>query len=195
MFLGVTGNSGTGQTTVAAAFSALGASVCSLDATGHRLLERNSVRSALARGLYRPDLISLSGPELRRELSLYAIDRPDVMETVEAVLHPLMKRWAFLSRSLLRNREGVWVLEGALIFEMNLDGLLDSVVLVSDTEERSCKRLEKRDGIGRDIVSARWARQLPINRKKYLADHVIDNSGSLAELNEEAKRLYISLTG
>ncbi len=195
MFLGVTGNSGTGQTTVAAAFSALGASVCSLDATGHRLLERSSVRSALAKRLYRPDLISMSGPELRAELSHYAFARPDIMEAVEAVLHPLMKRWTFLSRSLLGNREEVWVLEGALIFELNLDGLLDSVVLVSDTEKRSCKRLEKRDGIGRDIVSARWARQLPLGRKKRLADHVIENSGSLDELNEEAQRLYISLTG
>ena len=194
MFLGVTGNSGTGQSTVAAAFAALGANVCSLDATGHRLLERESIRSVLSMRLYRPDFMSMSGSEVRADLSRSAFAWPDIMEAVEAVLHPLMKRWAMFSRSLLGSLEGVWVLEGALIFEMDLDVLLDSVVLVSDTEERSWKRLAKRDGIDRDIVSKRWARQLPLSRKRCLADHVIENSGSLDELNEEAQRLYISLT-
>jgi dephospho-CoA kinase len=195
MFLGVTGNSGTGQTTVADTFATLGARVCSLDATGHRLLKRNSVRSALAVRLSRPDFMSMSGSEMRAELSRSAFTRTDIMEAVEEVLHPIMRRWALLSRSILENLEGVWVLEGALIFEMGLDGLLDSVVLVCDTEERACKRLEKRDRISSDIVSARWARQLPLSTKRCLAEHVIENRSSLDELIEEARRIYILLTG
>jgi hypothetical protein len=37
--------------------------------------------------------------------------------------------------------------------------------------------------------------QWPIEKKAGLAEHVIENGGSLARLNEKAERLYISLTG
>jgi dephospho-CoA kinase len=195
LFIGVTGNSGTGQTTVARVFSAMGAGVCSLDETGHRLLEREVVRYALAKRLYKPELKSMPGSGVRRELSRTAFSSPGTMDAVEEVLHPLMKRWAVLSRSRLEDIEGVWVLEGALIFEMGLEGLFDRVILVRDTMERSAHRLSARDGIGNEVVTARWARQWTLDRKAGLADCVLENSASLDELNEKARRLYISLTG
>ena len=76
-----------------------------------------------------------------------------------------------------------------------LSQTMDSVILVADTPERASARLQARDGIGSDTVSSRWARQWPIERKRILADHVIENSGTLEELNDSARRLYISLTG
>jgi dephospho-CoA kinase len=192
-FLGVTGNSGTGQSTVAGVFGELGARVCSLDAAGHRLLDRFYVRSDLAMRLYRPELTTLSVVRIREELGLRAFRDVGVMDALESVLHPRMKRWASLGRRMLDGEGGVTVLEGALIYELGLDRLLDRVVVVTDTIERAGSRLENRDGVGTDIVSARWQRQWPIERKAGLADFVLENSGSLGELNDAARNLYISL--
>jgi len=193
MFVGITGNSGTGQSAVAAVFAGMGAVVCSLDGAGHRLLDRKYVRSDLAMKLYRPELTHMTGLSVRTELARSAFTDHGIMEALESVLHPRMRRWASLSRQLLDGSGGVVVLEGALIFELGLDALLDRMVVVTDTERRSAERLRARDGVGPEIVTARWKRQWNLQRKAGLADYVLENRGTLSELNEEAKNLYISL--
>jgi dephospho-CoA kinase len=195
MFVGITGNSGTGQSAVAAVFAGMGARVCSLDETGHRLLDRQYVRSRLAMVLYRPELTSMTGPCVRAELARSAFADGRVMEALESVMHPRMSRWARLSRRLLEGSGGMSVLEGALLFELGLDSLVDRIVVVTDTERRAAERLRSRNGVGPDTVTARWKRQWNLQRKAGLADYVLENRGTLEELNAEAANLYISLAG
>jgi dephospho-CoA kinase len=106
----------------------------------------------------------------------------------------MMIRWAGLCRSVLEGSPGIWVLEGALLFELGLDTLVDMVILVSDSLNRVQERLIDRDRISTDVVVARWAHQWPLSRKRDLADIAVDNCGTLEELTEKAERLYISLT-
>jgi len=194
MFIGITGNSGSGQTTVAEVFERLGARVCSLDETGHRLMERRQVRSALAKSFCRPEFEHFSGAEIRRQLSDSIFLEQELLTLLESVLHPVMIRWAGLCRSVLDDRPGIWVLEGALLFELGLERHADTVILVSDSLNRVQERLIDRDRIDPEIVLARWAHQWSLSRKRHLADIVVDNSGTLEELTEKAERLYISLT-
>lgn len=194
MFIGITGNSGSGQTTVAGVFERLGARVCSLDETGHRLMERRQVRSALAKSFCRPEFEHISGTEIRRQLGDSIFLDQERLTLLESVLHPMMIRWAGICRSTLEGNPGIWVLEGALLFELGLETLVDTVVLVSDSLNRVQERLIERDRIDAEVINARWAHQWPLSRKRHLADIVVDNSGTLEELTEKAERLYISLT-
>jgi len=194
MFIGLTGNSGTGQTTVAGVFQKLGARVCSLDETGHRLMDRRQVRSALAKSFYRPEFEHISGALIRRQLADSIFLEQEHLTLLESILHPMMIRWAGLCRSILEGSPGVWVLEGALLFELGLEKLVDTVILVSDSLNRAQERLVDRDRIDTEVVLARWAHQWPLSRKRHLASIVLDNCGTLEELTEKAERLYISLT-
>ena len=51
-----------------------------------------------------------------------------------------------------------------------------------------------RDGCDADEVERRVASQMPLDEKRALADHVIDNSGSLEETERQVRELYRELT-
>ena len=177
--VGITGNSGCGQTTAAEAASEYCRGVCSLDVTGHRLLDRPYVVSDLARSFYKPELLRLRGDSLRSELRRTVFSDPVEMDRLNSILHPRMKRWAAISAAKLRLLgTGIWILEGALIFEMGLDSLFDLVMVISDTPERSAKRVAERDGITVEEALIRWDHQMSLPEKESAADIVIRNSGT-----------------
>ena len=82
-----------------------------------------------------------------------------------------------------------------MIFELGIETVLDTVVVVADTLERVRERVIERDpDRPADIAESRWRAQWPMQRKIGLADHVIVNDGSLEQLTLSAERLYIALT-
>ena len=190
MLLGLTGCSGTGASTVAGVWKRLGASVCSLDKTGHLFLEKLPVKQKLERELGIPGLSLVTGGEIRGKLREKAFTDSRILQGVNAVLHPRLKRWTAISGAALRNTPGVFVLDAALVFELGLERVTDLTVAVRDTRARSLERLNARDGISTEAAAGRWLGQLDILEKCRRSNFVIDNSGSLEELKGRAEQFY-----
>jgi dephospho-CoA kinase len=191
--VGITGNSGCGQSTAAAFASGFCDGVCSLDVIGHRLLDRSYVASDLALRLCRPDLLRLRGTELRRELGRTAFSDPALMDAVNSVMHPRMLGWARTSAARLRTLRGLWVLEGALIVELGLAPMLDRLIVVRDTIERCAARVTARDGVPETETALRWKMQLPLETKASMADWVIDNAGSKADMRTRIDSIFAGM--
>ncbi|MFO8184839.1 MAG: dephospho-CoA kinase [Candidatus Aegiribacteria sp.] len=176
LLVAITGNSGCGQTTAASFVEGLVTGICSLDRIGHRLLEKEYVLRELEEALGMSDAGTMGKTRLRRKLSGIVFSDPDKMEKLNYVVHPRMKGWAGLCSSILSRRGGIWVLEGALIFELGLDDLFHRTVVIRDTLERCALRLESRDGISREMTENRWSNQMPMEEKVSRGDFVADNS-------------------
>jgi dephospho-CoA kinase len=174
--VGITGNSGCGQSTAAGFASGLCAGVCSLDAVGHRLLDRSYVVSDLAKKLCRMDLLELRGPALRREMGRTAFSDPVLLDAVNSTLHPRMQGWARMAAAKARLLPGIRILEGALIIELGLAPILDRLIVIRDTLERCAERVSNRDGVPEKETALRWRSQLPMEIKTSIADWVIDNN-------------------
>jgi dephospho-CoA kinase len=187
--VGITGNSGCGQSTAAGYASGLCAGVCSLDSVGHRLLERHYVVSDLAMKLCRMDLLELRGPVLRRELGRTAFTDPALLDAVNRTLHPRMQGWARMTAARARVLPGIRVLEGALIVELGLAPLLDRLIVIRDTLERCAERISDRDGVPVTETALRWRSQLPLETKASMADWVIDNTGG----KDDMRALIVSI--
>lgn len=187
MIIGLTGNSGTGASTVAGFWRELGCRVCHLDHAGHRLMEKARVRRAL--GV--PGLEQMSGRQARAAIGGRAFTDPELMERIRLVIHPPMVRWARVSAEAHRNSPGMWVLEGALLYELGLDHIFDLVVAVVDTRERAFLRIFHRDG--QPAGEGRWNHQLPIAEKARRASYVLHNSGDIEHLRETSFSLYNKL--
>ena len=187
MLVGLTGNSGTGTSTVAGFWREAGATVCSLDHTGHRLMEKPRTKVALG---IDPNL---SGPAARALIREKAFTDPSVLARINQVMHPVMTRWACYCAARLRNRPGITVLEGALIFEMGMAGVFDLTVAVVDTPERAFLRIFSRDGVSRAAMQGRWQNQLSPAEKAQRADLVIHNSESIEKLKEVSLSVYAEL--
>lgn len=195
VLVGITGNSGCGQSTAASCASDFAAGVCSLDEVGHRLLRRTYVQAELERELGIHGAADMEPAELRRLLSGMVFGDPSRMALLNGILHPRMVRWARMTSFRLSAFEGVWILEGALIFELGLAELMDCTITVVDTLERCAGRLALRDGITPDSAALRWRSQLPLSEKASRSDHVVENSGDLDYLKRQIVSIFTGFSG
>ena len=70
----------------------------------------------------------------------------------------------------------------------------DAAVLVYASEQQQIERQVSRDGCDRESALQRIRAQLPIERKKAMADVVIDNTGSLEETRRQTMELFERFT-
>ena len=103
---------------------------------------------------------------------------------LEALIHPVVRNQMQLNLKALEH-EPVVVLMIPLLFESGLTGLCSEIWVVSCSEEQQIARMRERDGLNEADARARLAAQWPLPRKQALADLVINNSGSLEQLEQE----------
>ncbi len=190
MLWGLTGCSGTGSSTVAAVWQDLGAEVCSLDRKGHNYLGKLPVKMALESELGIPGLSCMPSDKIRYVLRDVAFASPAILAGINSVLHPRLSRWVAFSTEKLKNKEGIFVLDGALIFELGLEKCFDYLVTVTDELDRVTNRLVTRDGISIDTVAGRWESQISLKGKKFRSHFEIHNSGTELELKKKAELFY-----
>lgn len=179
---GLTGGIGTGKSTVARRFRARGLPVLDADELAREVTAPGSEGlAALARELG-PGVLTPAGALDRAAVARLAFADPAVRGRLEAVTHPRIQalrreRLAALERA----GEPLACSEVPLLVEVNLTEALRPLVVVSASEPHQLQRATARDGTSAEAVQARIAAQLPLRKKIALADHVIDNDGSLAE--------------
>lgn len=86
--------------------------------------------------------------------------------------------------------DAVAVMDIPLLFEGGLEGGFDAVVLVYAPVAVALERLVRQRGMDEAQARARVAAQMPVEEKRRRAEYVIDNSGSLADLEAEVDRVW-----
>jgi dephospho-CoA kinase len=194
--IGLTGNIASGKSTVADVWRRLGATVVDADelaraavAPGSRGLR--AVVAAFGAGVLAADG-SLDRAQLRR--IVFADDA--ARGQLEAIIHPEVAR---LREAAERTaREGgvpVIVHDIPLLFEVGLEDSFDVVVLVDAAEGVRVERLTRIRGLPQAEAEAMVRAQLPASRKIGLADIVLRNDGTRAELERKATEAWRKLTG
>jgi len=112
-------------------------------------------------------------------------------QKINSVIHPLVKReiMARMDRITGSDSQAKVLVEVPLLFEVGWEDIFDTVVVVYADYETCLSRLMDRDGIERLTAAKEIESQLPLNEKVLKADHVIDNSGMLAETKQQVERL------
>jgi dephospho-CoA kinase len=85
------------------------------------------------------------------------------------------------------------VLDAALLIEAGWSGLCTAIAFIDCPRDERLRRAQIRGWTEEDFTR-REAAQLPIEEKRRRASHVIDNSGSLADLDHEVERFWASLS-
>lgn len=187
----MTGGIGSGKSEALAAFARLGAKVLSTDTIVHDLYADPSVVRAV---------IDRWGPEIAPH---GAIDRTAVAERafgddedrvwLESLLWPRVGDRMLAWRDAERAKEPApvaLVVEVPLLFEAGLEGAFDTTIAIVADEDVRAGRAAAR---GHASVDERTARQLGQDEKAELADHVVANSGSIAELEHKLSELLDKL--
>ena len=182
IIIGITGNIGSGKSTVAALLREMGYPVLDADLLAERARE---LKKAELKALF-PE--AFRGEELdRRRLAQVVFQDPQKLRALEALLHPEVRR--LLAEELSRIEAPLVFVEIPLLFEKGWEGRLDGVILVAAPLEERLRRVMARSGLSREEVLARDRAQMPEEEKRRRATWVLENRGSLEELRGQVRAL------
>jgi len=192
--IGVTGGVGTGKSTVAKMFKALGAVVLDADAIAHQLMEPKRLAWRRIVKMFGEHLLNDDQTIDRQRLAAIVFQDPQRRRQLEAILHPQVLRHIkqHLHRLRRNRRVNVAVLDVPLLLETGADELVDVLVVVTAPPDVQRKRLLQRFGTPEDL-EARIALQWELAAKAALADYVVDNTDGVDVTRTQVKRIWRQL--
>lgn len=188
--IGLTGGIAAGKSESLAAFERLGAATISSDAVVHELLDSEPLLSRLTERWGAE--IAPQGRVDRSKVGEIVFADPEQLKWLEAQIHPLVGERIGGWLGSLGDEMEVAVVEVPLLFESEMESVFDTTVAVVTSDEVRRARAEAR---GHALVGEREARQLGQEEKAARAEHVVENDGSLEELERRLSALIAKLQG
>ena len=184
--IGLTGSIATGKSTVLKAFAALGVPVFSADEAVHELYQSEAV-APVAKAF--PG-VARDGKIDRAALSAALVKAPETLATLEAIVHPLVRRRV---AAFLKHAEAggalLAVADIPLLFESGYDYGLDAVAVTVTTDAIQRQRAMSRPGMTVEKFETILARQMPQAEKRARATYIFDTSGAPNETRKRVKAL------
>ncbi len=189
MYIGITGQIGSGKTTAAKILASFGAAVIDADRIGREVVERSaSLRNKLARR-FGSEILTPSGKLSRKKLARLAFADKTAKQHLDRLVHPFLLKELRQRMKREFHQRTVIVIDAALLLDWELDRRMDVVIVIHASRETRLKRLVER-GIARDDALARERSQLPYSEYRKRADYIILNSGTEEDLRPKLSRIY-----
>ena len=190
--IGLTGSIATGKSTVTNMLKELGAFVIDCDKMARDVVAPGTRGLAKIEAAFGKDAVAADGSMDRVYIGDLVFRNPEMKKRLENILFPLI--FEALDKELLRlEREGatpVVFLDMPLLYEVKYDSYVDEVWLVYVPFEVQLSRLMKRNGYTKEEALLRIHSQISVDKKKSLAQQVIDNSGTLEDTKEQVRSLW-----
>jgi dephospho-CoA kinase len=188
MVIGLTGQIGSGKTTVAGFLGEMGAVVIDADQIGRQVVEQSLALLGQLRAEFGETIVDEAGGLRREHLAELAFATEERKARLNALVHPhLLKELRRQVKQAVGEVELV-VVDAALLLEWNLDSEMDQTWVIHASEKTRLERLKAR-GMSRPDAVARQKGQASESVFRERADHVIENNGTLDELKAAVRRL------
>jgi dephospho-CoA kinase len=195
--VGLTGGIGSGKSEVSARLASLGAVVIDADKGAREVVEPGTPGLALVAEAFGPGVLRDDGSLDRAALAAIVFADPEALARLNSVTHPLIRDWVSD-----REAEAVRVAgPGAVIVHdvpLLAEGLrtssgFDVVIVVDVPPELQLDRLTGQRGMTAEQAAARMAAQATREQRLAIADMVIDNSGTLDDLDKRVTEIWAQL--
>ena len=174
--VGVTGNIGSGKSTVCKLFSVLGIPVYHADERAKWLLENNNAIVNAVKILLGNEAYNTNGKLNRPWIASKVFANPGLLQQYNDIIHPAVLRDSENWMNAQRNVPYT-IKEAALFIESGSYKQLDFIICVTAPESIRLQRIVKRDQASVDSIKARMASQMPEEEKVKKAHAVIVNDG------------------
>ena len=192
--VGLTGGIASGKTTVAKILERLGAAIVDADVLSREVVEPGQAAWH--------DIVTTFGHEVlqsdqtldRQKLRTIIFNNPNARKQLEAIIHPRVR--ALAEQRIREHKEAgyaVVVYVVPLLFEGNLQDGLRPVILVACDINVQRQRLKQRDQLDRTAAQKHIDAQMSLEEKRRLADYVIENNGSLADLERQVRAILAQI--
>ena len=175
----ITGGIGSGKTTVANQFAALGIEVVDADLIAREVVEPGTPALAAIASHFGPGILDEQGRLDRRALRERIFSDPAAKSWLNALLHPII-RSEMLHQCAAANSP-YCLLVVPLLVENRLTELADRVLVIDVDEATQIERTCHRDGVSREQAQAILASQASRSERLAMADDVLDNQSGTTE--------------
>lgn len=190
MIIGLTGGIASGKSTVSRMLKNLGAVIIDADKIARQVVEPdqpawNKIKERFGEGVF------LENGELDRPaLGSVIFNNAEARTDLNSIVHPeIRKRMEEEKQEALKKGVRWIVLDIPLLFESELEYMVEKILVVYVSEEIQKTRLVERDQIDDTLALQKMRSQIPIEQKKNKGHAFIDNSGTIEET--EAQLLQI----
>jgi dephospho-CoA kinase len=184
--VGLTGGIASGKSTVASILRRFGAAIINADDLSREVVHPGQDAWKEIIDAFGPDILQEDKTLERRKLRKIVFDNPEARKKLETIIHPRVRALAERKISELAAAGSlIIVYEVPLLFENQIHLWLRPVIVVTCDIETQKKRLLERDHLTELEVHQHLDAQMSLNEKRKLADYVIENDGTLEELEEQ----------
>ena len=189
LLIGLTGGIGSGKSSVAERLAARGAAVIDADAITKELQQPGQLVLAAMVDRFGPGILQADGSLDRQRVAGIVFSDPAALADLNAIVHPAVAFEIVRRTDALAATDGVVILDVPLLVESGRDDQAGLIVVDVDPEV-AVERLVAHRGFDADDARARMARQASREERLAKADFVIDNSGTLEDLDAQVDQAW-----
>jgi len=190
IIIGLTGGIGCGKSAVGKALEALGLARLDTDQVAREVVAAGTPGLAEIVSRFGPTILSSDGTLDRAAMGRMVFSEPEKKSSLEQILHPLIRSRVSDFVECCRAEHQHAVVEVPLLYEKQRQDVFDTIWVVSTTPELQLARLRSRNGWSHEEVKARISSQMPLAEKVARADTVIENTGTLEDLQERVREAW-----
>ena len=194
LLVGLTGNIGSGKSTVAQLLSERGATIIDADVLARRAVELGTPAYRAIVERWGTSVLAADGLIDRAALRRIVFSEPQQLEQLNTIVHPEVERMRVsLVQQASQRGDRVVVCDIPLLFERKMTGKFDRIVLVDAPRPVRLERLVRDRGLRETEAMDMIVAQMPAELKRARADFIIDNDGTLAQLDARVADVWSAL--
>jgi len=194
LLIGLTGNIGSGKSTVAQLLSERGATIIDADVLARRAVEQGTSAYSAIVERWGTSILAADGLIDRAALRRIVFSEPLELEQLNTIVHPEVERMRIALVEQARQRgDRLVVCDIPLLFERNLTAGYDRIVLVDAPRPVRLERLVRERGLRETEAMEMIVAQMPAELKRARADFVIDNASTLTQLDQRVAEVWSAL--
>jgi dephospho-CoA kinase len=194
LLVGLTGNIGSGKSTVAQLLSERGATIIDADVLARRAVETGTAAFEKIVARWGPEILAPNGQLDRAALRRVVFSNPEELEELNQIVHPEVERLrARLVEHARKRGDRLVVCDIPLLFERHMTDRFDRIILVDAHRGVRLERLVKDRGLTDTEAMDMIASQMPAELKRARADFIIENDGTLTQLERRVQDVWLTL--
>lgn len=193
MVIGLTGGIASGKTTVSNMLRNMGAVVIDADKIAREVVEPHEPAWVKIRERFGEEVFHQDGQLNRQRLGSIVFDDTQARIDLNKITHPAIRKRMQEKKEQAIEKGTKWVvLDIPLLFESELEYMVDKVLVVYVPQEIQKQRLMSRDQLEEERALQRMESQMPIDQKKDKGHAYIDNSGTIQQSKKQLEKIINS---